>query len=57
MRLLKTQVFEKKATFPVKKRFWPIFPQFFECDKPHGTICKGAKGIPAITVEAIRSFL
>ena len=26
MNLLKTQIFEKKAKFPVRKRFWPIFP-------------------------------
>ena len=24
-RLMKTQIFEKKAIFPVKRIFWPIF--------------------------------
>ena len=47
----------KKATFPVKKRLWPIFCHIIECDKLHGTIYKGAKGILTITVEVIRSFL
>ena len=30
-KLLRTQIFEKKAAFPVKKRFWPIFSRNLEC--------------------------
>ena len=55
-RLLKTQIFEKKAVFPVKKILWPTFSRSIECDKPQGTSCKGPKGILTITVEIIRAF-
>ena len=55
-RLLETQIFEKKAVFPVKKRFWPTFSCSSECDKPQVANCKGAKGIPAVFVEGIRLF-
>ena len=48
---------EKKANFPMKKRFWPIFSRIFECYKPQGTNCKGPKGILGMTVEAIRASL
>ena len=41
------------ATFPVKKRFWPIFSRIVECDKPQETVCMGPKGILTITVEPI----
>ena len=37
-KLLKTQLFEKKANFPVKKSFWPVFSLILECDKPAGRI-------------------
>ena len=36
-RLLRTKNFEKKAIFPVKKRFLPIFSRIIECNKPQGT--------------------
>ena len=55
--MLKTQIFEKKAIFPVKKRFWPVFFRITECDKPQGTLCKDSKSIPTVTVEVIASFL
>ena len=55
--LLKTQIFEKQALFPVKIRFWPIFSRIIECNKTHGKVCKGAKGIVRITVEVIKSSL
>ena len=55
-RLLETQFFEKKAVFPVKKIFWPLFSRIFDCDKPHKTVCSGPKGLLAITAESIRSF-
>ena len=56
-RLLKTQNFGKKANFPVKKKFWPIFSRIFDCDKHQGKNCYGPKGILISTVEAIGSFL
>ena len=31
-RLLKTQIFEEKAIFPVEKRFWPTFSRIIEHD-------------------------
>ena len=40
----------------MKKRSWPIFSRFSEHDKPQRTICKGAKGIPAVTVENFTIF-
>ena len=33
--------FLKKATFPVRKRFWPIFSSSIERDKSQGRICNG----------------
>ena len=38
------------------KRFWPTFSRFSELDKPQRTNCKGAKGIPAVTVENFAMF-
>ena len=55
-RLLKTQFFGKKANFPVKKKFWPLFPRIFGCEKPRGSKSKGPKGIAANTVEVLGSF-
>ena len=55
-RLLKTQFFEKKAKFPVKKTLWPNFSRIIERDKHQWTICKGPKGFLVITVELIREF-
>ena len=39
------------------KRFLPTFSRFSEHDKPERTICKGLKGIPAVTVENFTIFL
>ena len=41
----------------MKKSFWPIFSRIIECDKFQGTLCKGPQGIPAITVQVVRSVL
>ena len=35
---MKTQLFEKKVNFPVKKSFWPVFSLILKCDKPAGQI-------------------
>ena len=56
-RLLKTQYFEKKANFPVKKGFWPNLPPIIECDKPPGTVSISSEASVPITVEKLRSFL
>ena len=40
----------------MKKTLWPIFSRIIGCDKPQGTICKGAKCILVFTVELIREF-
>ena len=41
--LLKTQIFEQKATFPVKKTLWPIFSRSIEHDKCQRTIRRDQK--------------
>ena len=56
-RLLKTQFFEKKAMFPVRKKLWPPFSQKIECDKPQITGCKDTQGFFTITVIVIRTIL
>ena len=55
-RLLITQIFEKKAKFPVKKIFWPIFARNMELDKCQGTIYKGPQGILTIILQMIGNF-
>ena len=55
-RLLKTQFFEKKAKFPVKKTLWPNFSRIIECDETPAKTCKGPKGIRIITLEPTRAF-
>ena len=49
MSLLKTQIFEKKANFPVKKRFWPIFSRNIPHDKCRGTFYKGPQVVLTIS--------
>ena len=56
-RMLKTQIFGINANFPMKKRFWPIFSRFLECDKPQALKCKGPRGFPAFTVQVNRLLL
>ena len=55
--LLKTQIFEKKAIFPLKKRFWPIFSRNIQHDKCRGTFYKGPQGALTIIVQTIRTFV
>ena len=55
-RLLKTQTFEKKCTFPVNKCICPIFSQIVACVKPQKTFYRGQKDNLTITVVVIRSF-
>ena len=52
-RLLKSPIFEKKAIFPMKKRFWPIFSRNIEHDNWQGTTHKGPQGILTIIVQII----
>ena len=39
--LLKTQTFEKKANFSLKKKFGVVFSHFIECGKAQETLYKG----------------
>ena len=50
-KLLKTQLFEIKANFQLKKSFCPVFSLILESDKPQGTIYEGPQGVLTITVE------
>ena len=50
---MKTQNSEKKANFPVKKIFLPVFSRLSVCAKPQGTFSKGPKGVLTTTVEGI----
>ena len=56
-RLLKTQTFEKNATFPMKESFWAIFSRIIEYEKLQRTIYKGSEGFLTSIVQLIRSFL
>ena len=55
--MLKTNIFEKKATSPVKKRLWPISSRIIELDKRQGTTYKVPQGNLTTNVEVIRPFL
>ena len=50
-KLLKTQLFEEKTNFPVKKSFWPVFSLILECDKPEGLKYEYPRSILTITFE------
>ena len=41
--LLKTQISEQKATFPVEKTLWPVFSRSIERDKTQRTISRDQK--------------
>ena len=56
-RLLKTQIFEKKNSFPVNKCICPIFSQIVECDKPQETIYKSQKDILTSNLQVKRVVL
>ena len=51
MRLFKTQIFEKKAIFSVKKMISAFFSHIVDREKPEGTIYKGPKDIFKTTVQ------
>ena len=53
----KHKFLKKKANFPVKKRFLPIFSRVIQCDNSKRTNCKGPKGILTFIVDVIRPFL
>ena len=48
---------KKKANFPVRKSFWPVFYRMFEFDKPQGTVYISPEASLTITDEKLRSFL
>ena len=56
-RLSKTQFFEKKAIFPAKKFFRPIFCCIIEQDRRQGTIYQGPHCNLTVIGQVIRSFL
>ena len=51
--MLKTQIFEKKANFPVtvKKCFWPVSSRNLKGDEPQGPIFEYPQAVLAITLE------
>ena len=53
----KHKLLKKKATFPVKKRFSPIFSRIIEQGERQKTTYKGPQGNMTINVEVIRPFL
>ena len=56
-RLLKTQISEIKATFLVKKIFWPFLSRVVENDKRQRTNKMGPEGFLTTIVQVRRSFL
>ena len=50
-RVLKTQDFEKRAIFPVKKSIWPVLSRIIDCDKPQRTVYKDLQGILTFTLN------
>ena len=54
-KLLKTQKFEKKSTFPMK-RICPMFSRIIEHDKCQGSFFKGSQDVLSFTVELSRAF-
>ena len=54
---MKTQTAEKKASFPIKKIFWPIFSPFIGHDKRQETTYMGTEGTLTGIVHAKWSFL
>ena len=55
--MLKTNIFEKKAISPVKKRLWPISSRIIEQNKRQRKTYKGPKGNLTSNVEVVRPFL
>ena len=56
-RLVKTQIFEKKASLPVKNIYRSIFSRFVDYNKTQGTTWEGPQGILTFIVQKIGSFL
>ena len=52
-RLLKTKVFEKKASLPAEQKLRSILFHSIELDKPQVTRCKGQKSILPNVVEVV----
>ena len=50
---MKTQLIEKKANFPVKKRFGRIFSRIIEHDKCQVSIYKDPEGNLGTIVQAV----
>ena len=56
-RLLKSQMFERKAIFPVKKSFWPVFSRNMEHDNCQRTFYKGPQGILTTLGQILWTFI
>ena len=56
-RLLNSQVFGKKADFPVKKRFWPIFSHFIEHNKGQEIFLRDHRFCLTIILQVIKVYL
>ena len=52
-RLLKSQIFEKKANFSVKKNFCSIFSRNIDHENWQGTFYKGLQGILTLIVQIL----
>ena len=55
-RLLKTQIFEKKAIFPPKKLFRPIFSRIIEYEKPQGKKYGGPQAIMTVILQSYKNI-
>ena len=55
-RLLKKESFEKKATFPVMKNFWPTFPLIIAHDICQATTHRGPKVVLTKIVQRIKKL-
>ena len=55
-KLLETQSFEERASFPVKKSFWPNLSGYLQHEKCPGTTYNGPQGFFKFSVQKIRSL-
>ena len=54
---MEAHIFEKRGKHSGVEKILAFFSRIFDGDKPHGTLCKGPKGILVIALEAMRSSL
>ena len=56
MMSIETNIF-KKSCFQDHKSFWPVFPPYIACERPHGTTFKGPQAILTIFWKIKKRFL